>query len=177
MTLLFRPARAAFAVSILALVTLPACDSGPQPGHEAEYWGKKLQEGELTQRDVALTHLAELKSKDAVPFLIEALKGPALELRPRIVEAIGAAAEPSATGALVDAIDWSVGAGRDKESRAAANTNDKVAKALAKQVMPSYLKTFELKVAKLGDDAGAMGAAAWARQSVEQSVEMRTDPS
>jgi glucokinase len=44
---------------------------------------------------------------------------------------------------------------------------DEVGKTLAKQVMPSYLKTYELKIAKLGDDAGAMGAASWARFRVE----------
>ncbi|MBS0203359.1 MAG: ROK family protein [Planctomycetes bacterium] len=44
---------------------------------------------------------------------------------------------------------------------------DEVAKILAKHVMPSYQKSYELKVAKLGDDAGSMGAAAWARQCIE----------
>lgn len=45
---------------------------------------------------------------------------------------------------------------------------DEIGKALAKHTMPSYAKTFELKLAKLGDDAGAMGAAAWARHEVEK---------
>lgn len=44
---------------------------------------------------------------------------------------------------------------------------DEVGKTVAKKVMPSYLKTYELKVAKLGDDSGAMGAAAWARHCIE----------
>ena len=44
---------------------------------------------------------------------------------------------------------------------------EEVGKTVAKQVMPSFLKTYELKVAKLGDDAGAMGAAAWARHCIE----------
>ena len=44
---------------------------------------------------------------------------------------------------------------------------EEVGKAVAKQVMPSYLKTYELRIAKLGDDAGAMGAAAWTRHCVE----------
>lgn len=44
---------------------------------------------------------------------------------------------------------------------------DEVAKSLAKHVMPAYLKTYELKVAKLGDDAGSMGAAAWTRYCIE----------
>ncbi|WP_373649864.1 ROK family protein [Schlesneria sp. DSM 10557] len=46
---------------------------------------------------------------------------------------------------------------------------DEVSKTLANRVMPSYLKTYDIKVAKLGDDAGSMGAAAWARQCVEEA--------
>lgn len=44
---------------------------------------------------------------------------------------------------------------------------DEIARVLAAHVMPAYQKTYELKVAKLGDDAGAMGAAAWTRHCVE----------
>lgn len=44
---------------------------------------------------------------------------------------------------------------------------DEVGKTVAKKVMPSFLKTYELKVAKLGDDAGAMGSAAWVKHCVE----------
>ena len=44
---------------------------------------------------------------------------------------------------------------------------EEVAKAVAARVMPSYLKTYDLNVAQLGDDSGAMGAAAWARHRVE----------
>ena len=49
---------------------------------------------------------------------------------------------------------------------------DEVGKAVAARVMPSYLKTYELKVALLGDDSGAMGAAAWARHCVGGSQTM-----
>ena len=44
---------------------------------------------------------------------------------------------------------------------------EEVGKAVADRVMPSYLRTYELKVAKLGDDAGAMGAAAWAKHRID----------
>jgi glucokinase len=47
---------------------------------------------------------------------------------------------------------------------------DEVGKAVAKQVMPSYLKTYELKIARLGDDAGSMGAAAWAKHRVKSKA-------
>lgn len=51
---------------------------------------------------------------------------------------------------------------------------DEVGAALQRHVMPSYQKTFELRVAKLKDDAGAMGAAAWARHCVEEQRESAT---
>lgn len=41
---------------------------------------------------------------------------------------------------------------------------EEVNAALERSVMPSYLSTFEVKIAKLGDQAGAMGCAAWARE-------------
>ena len=51
---------------------------------------------------------------------------------------------------------------------------EEVGKAVADRVMPSYVRTYELKVAKLGDDAGAMGAAAWARHRVEDANRQST---
>ena len=49
---------------------------------------------------------------------------------------------------------------------------EEVDKALKRHTMPAYEGSFELRVAKLGDDAGAMGAAAWAQQfAVPAAVE------
>lgn len=36
--------------------------------------------------------------------------------------------------------------------------------------MPAYEGAVEVKVAKLGDDAGALGAAAWIRHLVEEKT-------
>lgn len=44
---------------------------------------------------------------------------------------------------------------------------NQIAETLSEHVMPSYLKSYDLKIAKLGDDAGAMGAAAWSRYCIE----------
>ena len=41
---------------------------------------------------------------------------------------------------------------------------EEVEKAARKACMPTYKKTFKVSVATLGDDAGAMGSAAWAAQ-------------
>jgi hypothetical protein len=48
---------------------------------------------------------------------------------------------------------------------------EEVGKAVAARVMPSYLRTYELKVAKLGDDAGAMGAAGLRHEAIDHAVE------
>ena len=40
-----------------------------------------------------------------------------------------------------------------------------VSKAARKKVLPSFVDTFEVVPAKLGDDAAVMGAAAWAKES------------
>lgn len=41
-----------------------------------------------------------------------------------------------------------------------------------KSVMECYVDTFEIRVAALGDDAGAMGAAAWAAKSIPQDADL-----
>lgn len=42
--------------------------------------------------------------------------------------------------------------------------------AAEKRVLPSYIGTFDVVAAKLGDDAGVMGAAAWAQHHVEAAA-------
>lgn len=43
---------------------------------------------------------------------------------------------------------------------------EEVASELKQRVMPAFAKAFTLKTAELGDDAGVLGAAAWARQTI-----------
>ncbi len=47
---------------------------------------------------------------------------------------------------------------------------DEVKRTARKNVLECYGDTFEIKVAELADDAGAMGAAAWASALVETST-------
>jgi glucokinase len=47
---------------------------------------------------------------------------------------------------------------------------EEVAHELKHRVMPAFGKSFALKTAELGDDAGVLGAAAWARQSLSSSL-------
>ena len=43
--------------------------------------------------------------------------------------------------------------------------DEAVASAARKAVMPSFVDTFKVVAAKLGDDAGVLGCAAWAEKS------------
>lgn len=128
---------------VVALFTL-ACDTGPKPGLEAEYWGKKLNTAsDIPKREVALTHLGELKDKKALPSLYEALKtgGAMVELKPKVAELIGIIGDETSVDPLIDNVDWMAGAGRDKETRLLANANEKTAKALAKVSKGDHEKT------------------------------------
>lgn len=132
---LFTQFTATLAAALFTATLLVGCDTGPKPGEEAVYWGEKLNtEPELAKREVALAKLNELKDKKALPALYDALKqtGPAIELRPKVVELIGVIGDEASLQPLVDAVDWGAGAGRDKETRALANANEKIAKALGK---------------------------------------------
>ena len=130
---------------VLALFTF-ACDNGPKPGEEADYWGKKLNtESDIPKRDVAMSHLVDLKDKKSLPHLYEALKqtGAAVELKPKVAELIGIIGDDSSVAPLIEAVDWNAGAGRDKETRLLANANEKIAKALGKLGKGDHEKTVE----------------------------------
>lgn len=128
--------RALLTLGLVVVFTLAtACDTGPKPGEEGVYWGKKLNTADdIGKRDAALQKLNDLKDKSSLPALYEALaqKGPAAELRPRVAELIGIIGDDTSIQPLLEGIDWTAGAGSNKETRAAANTNEKIAKALAK---------------------------------------------
>lgn len=49
---------------------------------------------------------------------------------------------------------------------------EEVSEQLKKRVMPAFTKAWDLRVAKLGDDAGVMGCAAWARQVIAAPVDI-----
>lgn len=119
-------------VSFFVVASLAACDSGPKPGEEGLYWGPKINEGPLDKREAAMQHLVEAKDPKSLPFLYEALKGKAAEIKPDAAQLIGLIGDASSIDPLVGAIDWSAGAGRDKETRLNAQTNEKIVKALGR---------------------------------------------
>jgi len=134
------PALAAAAAGVVGLFVLVGCDSGPQPGQEGAYWGKKLvEEIAFGKKDAALKHLLEVKDKGSLPFLYQEIQQPVTELRPQVVELIGLIGDETSVDPLLAAIDPAAGAGRDKEGRFKANANEKAIKALTRisQSMPA----------------------------------------
>lgn len=126
---------AQLACALLAVGAIVACDSGPKPGEEGAYWGKKLVEAkDPNKRDVAMKHLQEVKQKGALPFLYESLKQPIDDTRPMAVELIGLTGDATSVDPLLGVIDPAAGAGRDKETRIQANTNEKAIKSLVRLV-------------------------------------------
>jgi HEAT repeat protein len=113
-----------------------ACDSGPAPGEEATYYGQKLNEGDLKKRESALNHLSKLKDKKSLPFLYDALKGEADDLKPRVVQLVALLGDESSVGPLVDAINYKVGAGRNTKEKKIARANERIAKALGEVADP-----------------------------------------
>ncbi len=131
--LLSSVARFGVSVVVVGACALAGCDSGPKPGEEGAYWGKKLvEEISFSKKDAALKHLVEAKDKGSLPFLYQELKQPVSELRPQVVELIGLIGDDTSVEPLVGAIDPAAGAGRDKEGRIKANTNEKAVKALTR---------------------------------------------
>jgi HEAT repeat protein len=128
---------------VVGLSCVAGCDSGPKPGQEGAYWGKKLiEEPSFGKKDAARKHLTEVKDKGSLPFLYDELKQPVSELRPQVVELIGLIGDEGSIEPLISAIDPAAGAGRDKEGRIKANTNEKAIKALTRlsQTTPAVQK-------------------------------------
>lgn len=132
----------AAAVSAAMLATV-ACDTGPKEGEEPVYWGQKLHEGELKKREVAMTHLIELKDAASLPYLYDALKGEVVQLKPKAAQLVGEIGDESSIAPLIEGIDWNAGAGRDKKSRKAATANERIAGALTKLAKPGNEQAIE----------------------------------
>lgn len=120
------------------LASTAACDTGPEEGKEAEYWGQKLKDPKKQKRELAVNNLVKLKEKEpekakkALPFLYDALKADPVHIKPKVVSMIGDLGDESSIPELTAAIDYKAGAGSTAKGRAIANTNEAIAKALPK---------------------------------------------
>jgi HEAT repeat protein len=127
--------QSAAAVAALAvLAPLAGCEGGPEEGKEAEYYGKIAADpkAKTSDRESAIKHLEGLNDKAALPFLYEVLAGDKASLKPKIPAIIQRVGDEGSVGALIKGIDYKAGMGTDKNARAAANTNEAIAKALGR---------------------------------------------
>lgn len=120
--------------AVVVFASLGGCEGGPQPGKEAEYYGKIAADpkAKTSDRESAIKHLEGLNDKAALPFLYEVLAGEKATLKPRVPAIIQRVGDESSVGPLIKGIDFKAGMGTDKKARAAANTNEAIAKALGK---------------------------------------------
>jgi HEAT repeat protein len=136
--------RSAPLLLVLALgAGFTACDSGPKPGEEGVYWGKKALEGDLKSRETAMTHLVQLKDPKSLPALQGVMKSDAVDLKPQAAQLIGEIGDAQSVDALVEGVDWNAGAGSDRKSRKAATANERIAQALPRVAKPGDEKAIE----------------------------------
>ena len=144
-------------VAVLSALMLPlACaDKGPK---DAVYWGKILVE-KPKQRKEALTHLKKMKDPKSLPNLIAAFKidGPHRADVAYLLGVLGHEKKAEAVAALISGIDYAVGAGRDKESKAKNRANAKIAESLGKLGDPAAVKPL-VKMLRSRDNYVALAA-------------------
>ena len=94
------------ATCLLGILAVAACDGGPKPGEEADYYGKKFfADIPFKQKEAALNHLTELKDKKSLPHLYKLLEEGSVMLRPRAVQLISKIGGEDSLPHLIAAID------------------------------------------------------------------------
>jgi len=112
------------AIAALAGLTLSAC----KPRDNTQSWVAKLENKDPKVRVQAVQQLRKLKAKETAPKVAALLKDPLVKEEAALaLEDLGG---PADVGALLEAIDTTVGAGSDTAARAANRTNARIAEAL-----------------------------------------------
>ncbi len=114
-------------VLAVCLLTLSAC-SGPADPSTAAYWLGKLEAP--AERATALTELGKIGDKAVLPEVIKWFEeeGP---WQPDAAYALGRLGDATTVSTLTAGIDYTVGTGSDKRTRARNRTNLNIAKAIA----------------------------------------------
>ena len=123
------------AVSCFCFLSLPlvnACDTGPKPGEEADYYGKKLfADAPLKEKEAAINALTELKDKKALPHLYQVIDTGSVMLRPKAVKLISSLGDKDSVPHLLKAIDYKA-RGKGKKEKKAMLANERIATALGR---------------------------------------------
>ncbi|MEC9464865.1 MAG: HEAT repeat domain-containing protein [Myxococcota bacterium] len=114
-------------VLALCVFTFAAC-SGPTDPTTAAYWLEKLEQP--AERATALTELGKIGDKSVLPEVIKWFEedGP---WQPDAAYALGRLGDKTTVSILTAGIDYTVGTGTDKRTRAKNRTNLNIAKAIA----------------------------------------------
>jgi HEAT repeat protein len=112
-----------FALSAALGLGLSGCQSDP---NSPETWISKLDNKSVKVQVDAIEHLEQLGDKAAVPALVAQLKDGG-EVKIAALRALAKFKDPSLVPALVEAIDFTVGAGSDEGSKQANEANKQIA--------------------------------------------------
>jgi HEAT repeat protein len=119
-------------VGAFVVVGTLACESGPKEGEEGAYYGEIAVTKPMKEAEAAMNHLEQKKDPKSLPWLHKVLESDRVLLKPKAALIVGIIGDATSVEPLVAAIDWNAGGGNDPKARAAAMTNERVAKALGK---------------------------------------------
>jgi len=129
------------AVGLCAIFVAGCGETDPnKPG----YWVGKLTSKRIQERIEAANRLRKFKDIQDAPKVAALLKDDDPRVKEAAAEAVGEFGDKSQVPALIDAIDYTVGASTDRESRAINEANKQIAIALSelgdKRATPALLK-------------------------------------
>jgi HEAT repeat protein len=130
-----------WAVGLCAIFAVGCGETDPnKPG----YWVGKLTSKRIQDRIEACNRLRKFKDVQDAPKVAALLKDEDPRVREAAAEAVGTLGDKSTVPQLADAIDFTVGAGSDRESRAINEANKQIAMALGelddKRAVPALIK-------------------------------------
>jgi HEAT repeat protein len=114
-------------VMCLWLATLVGCQGDP---NKPAYWVSKLSSKRFQEKIDATNWLRRAKDVEAAPQIAQLLKDDDPRVRAAAANALGELGDKSVVPQLIEAVDFSAGAGNDRETRAINEANRQIAKAL-----------------------------------------------
>ncbi len=114
-------------VICLLLAAITGCPGDP---NKPAYWVSKLSSKRIQEKIDAANWLRRAKDVEAAPKIAELLKDEDPRVRAAAANALGDLGDKAVVPQLMEAVDFSAGAGSDRETRAINEANRQIAKAL-----------------------------------------------
>ncbi|MHB8420071.1 MAG: HEAT repeat domain-containing protein [Myxococcales bacterium] len=129
------------AIPLLLAASLTACNTDPS---KPAYWVARLSSKSVQQKIEACNKLRKMKDAADGDKIAADLKDDDPRVKQAAAEALGDLGDKAAVGDLVDALDFSVGGGSDRETRSANEANRAIAIALGqlgdRKASPALMK-------------------------------------